>query len=325
MFYKSLGEKSVQCELCPHFCTIGEGSRGLCRMRFNKKGILQAQNYGRSIVFALDPIEKKPLYHFFPGSRILSLGPNSCNLSCFFCQNFQSSQFDCPTHELSPEDLKDYLLAHLLNQVAFTYTEPLTWYEYIYDFSCLCQSEGIRIVLVSNGYINPEPIKIIARAVSAMNIDLKAFDDSFYRTYCKGSLNPVLATIRFVYEAGIHLEITNLLIPGLNDDQTTIGKLIDFLASLDPDIPLHFSAYHPAFKAKIASTPASVVQNACQMAKEKLKHVYAGNCSVPEFQDTYCPGCGRVLVSRSNYALQNVMNKSNTCPHCGTEIYGVFS
>lgn len=326
MHYQKLPEGKVQCLLCPHNCIISKCRSGLCRSRENLDGILFATNYAQSVAFSLDPIEKKPLYHFHPGSEILSLGPNSCNLSCFFCQNHSISQTKAGTKQIEPKQLLDHVIANSLKQVAFTYTEPLTWYEFIYDFALLSQAHQIDLVLVTNGYLNPKPLKQILPYISAMNIDLKSSDDGFYQKHCGASLEPVLTYIRVAYEAGVHLELTTLLIPNLNTADETIAAIIDFVAGIDSNIPLHFSKYHPAFKASYAPTDVSVINHACQMAKERLHHVYAGNVYLPDYTDTLCPTCGRILVQRRNYHIITYITNSEPalCPQCKIPIYGKF-
>ena len=320
MHYQKQEGTAVQCLLCPHLCILREGETGLCRGRQNQDGRLIATNYGRSIGLAVDPIEKKPLYHFHPGTSILSLGPNSCNLSCFFCQNHNSSQEPSPTLDISPEQLQDLIRErNLTAQVAFTYTEPLTWFEYIYDFARL--APDVDIVLISNGFINLEPLKQLLPFVKAMNIDLKSIRDKFYQDHCGASLDVTLQTITKAHEAGVHLELTNLLIPGLNDTDEDIRDLVKFVAELDRRIPLHFSAYHPAYKSKIPATPVATVLKACRMAKESLDFVYAGNIGPNEFSATKCPNCSSELISRGRRV---VGLDGAACKSCGQEIYGVF-
>jgi pyruvate formate lyase activating enzyme len=211
-----------------------------------------------------------------------------------------------------------------LEQVAFTYTEPLTWYEYISDFALLASSEAIDIVLVSNGYINPEPFQALVPYISAMNIDLKGMDDSFYREHCGAELKPVLDTIGIAYQSGIHIELTNLLIPGLNTETEQVLRLVDFVAGLDRSIPLHFSKYHPAYKSQVRSTSDSIIRSACELAHKKLYFVYAGNTKLDGFYDTICPNCQKVLVSNRFYQGKTVISPEGRCPACGSEIYGVF-
>ncbi len=324
MWQQKVGESEVRCLLCPHACLLGVGETGLCRSRQNQQGILIAVNYGQSIGAAFDPIEKKPLYHFRPGSQIISLGPNSCNLSCFFCQNFSSSQQRCPTHYLSPEALAGLVRDNCRDsalQVAFTYTEPFTWYEYIHDFAQV--AADIDIVLVTNGFINPDPLKEILPFVKAMNIDLKSIKAEFYQRHCGGNLETVKQSIRMSYEAGTHIELTNLIIPGLNSSEAELLELAEFVASIDPDIPLHLSAYHPAYKSSIPATKGAAVLRACELAASRLSYVYAGNIYSTEYQATRCPNCSQTLISASRAPLN--ITADGTCSACHHPIFGVFN
>ncbi|HHE40050.1 MAG TPA: AmmeMemoRadiSam system radical SAM enzyme, partial [Candidatus Cloacimonetes bacterium] len=223
-FYKKLDNNAVQCQLCPQMCTIEEGKRGMCFGRMNKKGILYAENYGETISISMDPIEKKPLYHFYPGKEILSIGPNGCNLTCDFCQNYTISQQKAPTSSLKAEDLIALCKKYNSIGVAYTYTEPLIWYEYILDTAKVLRAHDLKVVLVTNGFINPEPLKQLLPYIDAMNIDLKAFNNDFYKTYCSGRLEPVKNTIGIAAQH-THLEITNLIITDLNDSRSEIEEL----------------------------------------------------------------------------------------------------
>ncbi|HNQ43945.1 MAG TPA: AmmeMemoRadiSam system radical SAM enzyme, partial [Candidatus Cloacimonadota bacterium] len=322
-WYEPETRDRVRCTLCPHYCLLGVGERGLCRSRMNIDGVLRAVNYGRSVALALDNIEKKPLYHFFPGSRIVSLGPNSCNLSCRFCQNFSISQEEASTANISPAELASIVHSRSSGcpQVAFTYTEPLTWYEYILDFAR--QYPEIRIVLVTNGYINSEPLARLLPHVAAMNIDLKSFREDFYHSQCGGSLDPVLASIKSAYAAGVHLELTNLLIPGLNNKADEIRQMAQFIAHVDERIPLHISAYHPDYLAEEPATTHDDVIYACRIASEYLKHVYAGNVADEQFTASYCPNCSHRMISRNWFSVEGDL--SGSCASCGQKIYGVFT
>ena len=274
IYYRKEGDKLI-CELCPRTCSLEIGQRGLCRGRQNLNGKMIAINYARSVSLAIDPIEKKPLYHFHPGSQIISLGPNSCNLSCAFCQNWQISQAECPTREISIAELANLCREQNPRQVAFTYSEPLMWYEYIYDFALYAPE--IEIVLITNAYLNPQPWKDILPFVKAMNIDLKSIKDEFYHQTCGAGVEVVKNNIRKAHEAGIHLELTNLLIPGLNDTDEETAELAEFVASVDSNIPLHISAYRPCYKMTIRATTPEEIEHACEIASKRLMHVYAGN------------------------------------------------
>lgn len=324
MYYKKLGNDLLQCELCPHFCTIAVGEMGKCRSRGNIAGKLWAVNYAKALGISVDPIEKKPFYHFRPGSNILSLGPNSCNLSCRWCQNYQISQFESPTIELSLEELYSAVLKHnpTTMQLAFTYTEPLTWYEYILDFAAMYPE--VKIALVSNGYLNPEPLAQLLPHISAMNIDIKGITEELYRQQCGGSLKQIKENIRLVWEAGVHLELTLLLIPGLNDDEEELTELVDFIASISPEIPLHISAYRPTYLTDLPATKVQDITRARQIALKKLSYVYGGNLAVDGFQDCVCPDCGKTLIRRSLYSCDCQIQADKCCPYCGRKIYGQY-
>ncbi|MDD2229295.1 MAG: AmmeMemoRadiSam system radical SAM enzyme [Candidatus Cloacimonetes bacterium] len=285
--YFSKEGTSVRCELCPRMCLIAEGETGYCRGRKVVNGVLIADNYAKCASISIDPIEKKPLYHFNPGSSILSLGPNSCNLGCLFCQNWSISQTECSIKLLSVEELVSTLTKHDLTQVAFTYTEPLMWYEYIWDFAKLTGGK-IDIVLVTNGYLNEQPFKDIVPHITAMNIDLKSINSEFYRQVCGGDVEVIKRNIQIAYQAGIHVEITNLLIPGYNDSASEIEDLAKFIASIDRNITLHISAYHPDFKFSAHATKASEIEHACDIAAKYLSRVYAGNVQIPKYSLNRC-------------------------------------
>jgi len=324
MYYKKLGKDVLQCELCPHYCVIPVGEMGKCRSRENIAGKLWAVNYAKALGISVDPIEKKPFYHFRPGSNILSLGPNSCNLSCRWCQNYQISQFDSPTVKLSLEDLYRAVMKHnpTTMQLAFTYTEPLTWYEYILDFAAMYPE--VKLALVSNGYLNPEPLAQLLPHITAMNIDIKGITEELYRQQCGGSLKQIKENIRQVWEAGVHLELTLLLIPGLNDREEELNELVDFIASVSPEIPLHISAYHPTYLTDLPATKAQDIVRAREIALRKLSYVYGGNLAVDGFQNSVCPDCGKVLIRRSMYSCDSLIGADKNCPYCGRTIYGQY-
>lgn len=322
MFYQKLKNNVVQCDLCPNYCTISDGECGSCRSRKNISGVLFASNYARTVSINIDPIEKKPLYHYYPGSKILSLGANSCNLHCDFCQNYEISQFESPTSIVYPDELLDTILRQNLKQVAFTYTEPITWYEYITDCAKLFKEHNIKIVMVTNGYINQSPLKQILPLVDAFNIDLKSFNDNFYNEICKGKLAPVIETVIEAAKS-CHLEITNLLIPELNDNLDDITSIVDFICNINPNIPLHFSRYFPRWLSHHQVTPDATLIDAYKIASKKLRYVYLGNSNLYKYSQTICPICYALLISRENYHVDNHMNY-NQCFKCGNTILGCF-
>jgi len=318
-YFSRIKDDILLCELCPQYCNIQLENTGLCRVRKNIYGVLYSTNYARTISVNVDHIEKKPLYHFFPGDNILSIGPNSCNLKCSFCQNYSVSQIKAGTTEVVPEKLLMLAKKYFCNFVAFTYTEPITWFEYVLAASKFLQENGIKTVMVTNGYINPKPLKELLPHISAWNIDLKAMSNFFYNKHCNGSLEPVLKTIKTVARSS-HLEITNLLIPGENDSGNEIIELVDFIADINPNIPLHISRYFPNYKMKNPQTPLKLLYFARDIAIKKLKYVYLGN--IEHDYRTNCPSCGKLLVERGYETVINVTN--GKCPICETEIYGKF-
>ena len=326
-FWRPLQNGRVECLLCPNSCVIAPEKRGRCRVRSNRAGRLVANGYGMVVSAANDPIEKKPLYHFLPGSRILSVGCNGCNLSCIFCQNWEISQQDVPSRYISPEELATLGSVDGSKGVAFTYSEPLVWYEYILDTAVLLQERGLKVVLVTNGVINPEPLERLLPLVDAMNIDLKAINPAFYGKYCGGDfLNTVKNTISSAYSAGVHVEVTNLLIPGCNDHPGEVERLAEWVASVSPNIPLHISRFFPCYQMQnLPPTPLESMYRAFEIAKERLNFVYLGNIRDEESQTTYCPSCGRAVIKRGAFfGVRENLLSDGLCPYCGAEIYGVF-
>jgi pyruvate formate lyase activating enzyme len=319
LFYEKLTDRQVVCRLCPHDCRIAEGKRGICGVRENRDGTLIALSYGHPASVQMDPIEKKPLYHVYPGSQILSLGGVGCNLSCGFCQNWSLVESPIPRAVVAPDRILDLAQKHGAVGVAWTYNEPFIWYEYIMDAGRRVKDAGLINVLVTNGYVNPEPLEEMRGLIDAMNIDLKAIDDSFYRKNCKGRLDPVLETIR-IADSMCLVEVTNLIIPGQNDSPDAIGRLVDFIASVNRDIPLHFSRYFPHRSFDAPPTPEDTLTRAFQAARERLSYVYLGNVTLENGNDTRCPRCGTQLVSRRGYHTQVIGMTGNTCSACNTTL-----
>lgn len=309
----------VVCRLCPADCRLTKGKRGICESRFNQDGALVTDNYGEAVTLALDPIEKKPLYHFYPGTQILSTGPNCCNLGCTFCQNWLISQRRAQTNYISPEQLVTLAKKNGSLGLAFTYTEPMVWFEYIMDTAPLARSAGLKVVLVSNGYLNPEPMKELLAVTDAFNIDLKGIRERFYLRVCKGKLAPVLENIRRIAASSAHLEITNLIIPGENDSDADIADLISFVASVSDRIPLHFSAYHPDYQMDRPATPLSTLLRARRLTEGVLKHVYIGNIRGDEDNNTRCPECGHLLIQRRGFGAEIRGLTGGRCAACGAE------
>jgi pyruvate formate lyase activating enzyme len=318
-YWEQLEGNKVVCHLCPAECLLTEGKRGICRCRYNRSGKLVTDNYGELVTLALDPIEKKPLYHFHPGTQILSTGPNCCNLGCLHCQNWTISQETAATTFVSPQRLAELAVEHESIGVAFTYTEPMVWFEYIMDVAPLLKERGQKVVLVTNGYINPEPLEELISVTDAMNIDLKGIRREFYLRICKGKIEPVLDTIRRVAASKVHLELTNLIITGENDSQKDIRDLIDFVASVSDRIPVHFSAYHPDYQMDNPVTPSSTLLWAYKEASQRLKHVYIGNVSAAIGCDTVCSECGNTLVRRKGFQATIVGLNGTSCAKCGAD------
>jgi pyruvate formate lyase activating enzyme len=320
-WWTPLDNGQVSCELCPIDCNLRLGQTGPCATRANHEGAMVPLHYGRVVSAGVDPIEKKPLYHFHPGRSILSVAAPGCNLHCMFCQNWTISQDgEAHTTATTPEDLVEAALAEDSVGIAFTYSEPLVWYEFVRDTAEVFKDHRLKTVLVTNGYLNPEPLAALIPFIDAANIDLKSMDDVFYRRVCKARLEPVLDSIRAFHAAGVHLEITNLVIPGHNDSDAQLTELVDFVADLGRDIPLHFSAYHPAWKMTAGPTPPETLRRAYEMASARLDHVYVGNVNTEEGRDTLCPDCGAVAVARAGYRASVHLNEDAACTGCGRRL-----
>ena len=322
----------VQCTVCPKMCRIPPGHSGECRIRMNLDGALVASTYARPCAMHVDPMEKKPLFHFFPGQPILSLATAGCNLHCKFCQNAEISQGnpeDVPAYELQPCDLPALAEKHACRHVAYTYTEPLVSYEYTLDCCKAARAAGLRNVLVTAGYINEAPLRALLPYVDAANVDIKSFGDDFYREVCSASLEPVLRTILLMKEAGVHVEVTNLVIPTLNDGDDVLGKLCAWMRDrAGVEMPLHFSRFFPLYRmTHLPPTPVDTLLRARTIARQAgLKHVYVGNVEVPDGETTFCAGCGERLVMRERYVIrENRVTSSGTCPACGKKVFGVWS
>lgn len=318
MYYQP-HRQGVLCNLCPKGCIINEGRTGFCRVRKNIGNKLYTENYASCSSCALDPIEKKPLYHFYPGSLVLSLGTWGCNFSCTFCQNWQIAQELPNTTELLPSkavEIAEQYKAQGNIGIAYTYSEPSVWYEYVLETAKLTKEAGLKNVLVTNGFINPEPLKELLPYIDAMNIDVKAFNNNFYQSVCAGGLEAVKETVELAVKF-CHVEITTLLVPGLNDDEKEITTMSKWLAGLNPDIPLHFSRYFPNYKMKIPPTSEHVMEMAKKQAGDYLNYVYLGNMSGGG-GNTYCPKCDQLVIDRTR--LQSHLRNEKNCPRCGALI-----
>ncbi|MCD6327445.1 AmmeMemoRadiSam system radical SAM enzyme [bacterium] len=321
MFYEQSEGKNVRCVLCPHECVIPEGKVGLCRGRMNKGGKLFSTTFAETIALHVDPVEKKPLYHFYPGNSVLSIGPNACNFRCENCQNWEISQERVPTSHLSPERAIEIAGGeHDCIGISFTYTEPLVWFEYVLQTSKLARERGLKTTLVTNGFINPAPAAMLLPFIDGLNLDIKSMDDDFYRDICGARLEPVLD---FAAQAGkaTHIEVTNLVIPGLNDSDDQVSRLVNWVhQNLGPDTPLHFSRYFPRYKMTRPETPIPTLLKAAEIAKSKLNYVYLGNVRDNVHSTTYCPNCGNELILRSGYSVRIKGLSGKSCASCGLQI-----
>jgi pyruvate formate lyase activating enzyme len=323
-FFEPADQGKVQCLLCPNNCLIASGKFGVCRVRRNDDGSLQLPFYGRLSAVAVDPIEKKPLYHFHPGSSILSIGFVGCSFHCPFCQNHHiAHDTSYPTEFVGPQQLVELCERRGSFGVAYTYSEPLVHLEYVLDTAALARERGLKNVLVSNGYINPEPAEQLLELMDAANIDFKSWNPGFYRKEIGGDVAEVKRFLEQAYDR-ISLEVTTLVIPTKNDSPEEIDSIVRFLASLSPDIPYHLSAYYPQYKYTIPPTPPSTLHELAEVARKHLKYVYLGNVGVEE-TNTTCPGCGNLLVRRRGYSVSIRGIEDGRCRECGapTSIVGV--
>ena len=316
-YWTALEAGKVRCDLCPHHCVTTDGQAGICIGSVNKEGKLYSNNYGEVVSAAVDPIEKKPLYHFFPGSVILSVGPNGCNFRCPYCQNWEISQQQTHTSFLSPKELVKNAGKDGSIGISYTYAEPLIWYEYVLECSQLAREAGLVNVLVTNGFIEETPLKELLPFIDALNIDVKSIREDFYKKLCKASLAPVLRTCEMAKKVS-HVEITNLLIPGENDDKEHVTELARWISSkLGKDTPLHFSRYFPHYKFAVNATPESTVFGAYEIGKKELLYCYIGNVYSKNGANTYCPKCGNTLVERAGYSIKIAGIKEKKCSRCG--------
>lgn len=326
MFYDRQDGK-VKCNLCPHNCLIKEGNTGICNVRRHTEGKLVSENYGVLSAVNFDPIEKKPLYHFYPGTVILSLGSLGCNMKCKCCQNWQISQTS--VRDLSirnsymPQDMLRLAKSRSNNiGVAYTYNEPTVWYEFMLETAKLFRSAGLKNTIVSNGFINEEPLLELLKYIDAFNIDLKAFNDKFYKEVSSARLEPVKNTLKTISEHKKHLEITNLVIPGLNDDENEFKVMIEWIASeLGVNTVLHLSRYHPMYQMNIESTSSYTLERLYKIAAGKLDYVFVGNINIKDYQDTKCSKCENTVISRSGYFVEKSgIDKAGKCVFCGNQI-----
>jgi pyruvate formate lyase activating enzyme len=325
-YYTPLEGNKVRCRLCPHHCLLTEGKRGICLTRQNVGGKLISQNYCRPISTAIDPIEKKPLFHFYPGSQIFSTGPNGCNFKCGFCQNFDISQQIHQVREIPARKLVDMVVASDTIGIAYTYAEPMIWYETIMEVGSMLREQGLVNVLVTNGYVEQRPLLDLLTLTDAMNIDIKSMNPDFYRRICKADLGPVLRTCETAKKY-CHVEITNLLITDENDTLEQVGQLAEYIAvNLGADTPLHLSRYFPRYHFTRRATPERFLMAAWEKARERLEYVYVGNLPSEDKENTHCPNCNTLLIRRSGYMIHveeeviSAPGGGKMCSKCGKRL-----
>jgi pyruvate formate lyase activating enzyme len=322
--------KTVQCELCPNGCVLDEGQHSKCRARMNKGGVLYSLVYGKPCAVHVDPIEKKPFSHFLPGTTAFSIATAGCVLSCKFCQNWQISQArpeDTDTYDLPPDEVVRKAMFYECRSISYTYTEPTVFYEYMYDTAVIAKKYDIKNTMHSCGYINEKPLRKLSKYMNAANIDLKGFTEDFYNRICNGSLKPVLNSLVVLKQEGVWLEITNLVLPTLNDDMKTIREMCKWIKkNLGVDTPIHFSRFYPQYKLdNLPPTPLETITEARKTAMDVgLKYVYIGNIR-NEGENTYCPKCKKMLIEREGYFVKQNNIASGKCKFCSTSIAGVWS
>jgi len=329
--YTKLADKKVRCELCPRTCTVPDGARGYCGVRENQGGVYRSLVYAYPCSVHVDPIEKKPLFHFMPGSQAFSLATVGCNFECQFCQNWQISQARPEDAEgatyCPPAKIVELTKASKCEIIAYTYTEPTVFHEYVLDCARAGKEAGIRSVVISNGFINPEPLKNLCKVLAAYKVDLKGFTEQFYQKYTTGSLKPVLDTLELLKKLGMHSEVVNLLIPGLNDDPEQIKKMAGWVVQkLGPDVPMHFTRFHPSYKmTNLSPTPIPTIERARQMAvAEGVRYAYTGNVPGSEYENTFCHNCKKKIISRYGCETTAIHVKDGRCEYCSTAIPGVW-
>ena len=332
MFYQAGDDNKVKCFLCSHHCVIKPGKRGICGVRENREGVLYSLVYGRLVAENVDPIEKKPLFHFLPGSRSYSISTVGCNFRCMHCQNYNISQYphltdgDITGTSRSPEDVVDDAQRSRCQSISYTYVEPTIFYEFARDCSVLAHDRGIKNVFVSNGYMTPEVTRDLAPLLDGINIDVKAFTDDFYKKICKARLQPVLDNVVLMHELGVWVEVTTLLIPGLNDSPEELQDIARFIKGVDPGMPWHVTAFFPTYKlTDREATPVATLKKARDIGLAAgLKYVYEGNIPGQGGENTYCPSCGTESISRFGFSIRNLNVENGKCTKCGEKIEGVW-
>jgi len=332
MFYHQAKENEVICGLCNHHCHIKDGKRGICGVRENRQGRLYSLVYGRLVAENSDPIEKKPLFHFMPGSRSYSIATVGCNFRCLHCQNSDISQYphfhngEIVGNERSPGSVVEAAVRTGCESVCYTYVEPTIFYEFAHDCAVLAHEHKLKNVFVSNGYMAPDVTRDVAGVLDGINIDIKAFTDDFYKKVCKARLQPVLDNVKLMHELGVWVEVTTLIIPGLNDSEEELRDIARFVKGVSPSMPWHVTAFHPTYRMMDREpTPISILRRAREIGLEEgLRFVYEGNRPGEGGENSYCPACGAELIQRFGFSIVSNNMKDGHCPECGEQIEGVW-
>lgn len=333
LFYETKDNKTVRCRLCNHFCQIRDGGRGICGVRENQDGRLMSLVYGRLVSANLDPIEKKPLFHFLPGSTSYSISTVGCNFQCLHCQNWQISQYPhmnkgkITGDDYTPEEVVEAAILNGAKSISYTYVEPTIFYEFAYDCAVIAKKRGIKNCFVSNGFMAPDVTRHLAHVLDAINIDIKGFTEKFYHEVCKAKLKPVLDNIGLFHELGVWVEVTTLIIPGLNDSSEELRDIARFIKGVSPAMPWHVTAFFPNYKMQDRPpTPISTLRLARNIGLEEgLKYVYEGNVPGEGGENTYCPSCGSEVIKRRGFWIIESRLEDGKCPDCKTTIDGVWA
>ncbi|MFH1080273.1 MAG: AmmeMemoRadiSam system radical SAM enzyme [Pseudomonadota bacterium] len=331
MLYEKLTDQGVRCHLCAHRCRINPAKRGICGVRENRKGVLYALTYGQLIAENVDPIEKKPLFHVYPASKSFSIATAGCNFSCEFCQNHDISQLprqglEIPGKPTAPAAIVERAIRTESRTISFTYTEPTIFFEYAYETARIACERGLKNVFVTNGFMTDKTLETIAPYLLAANVDLKSFRDDFYRKRCGARLAPVLESLRIMKDLGIWVEVTTLLVPGLNDGEDELHDIASFIFSLGPETPWHISRFHPRYRmSRWTATPVAAIQRAVETGRTcGLKYVYSGNIPGDEGENTFCFHCGQLLIGRYGFHIEQMNLNGSVCSRCGTPLEGIF-
>ncbi len=320
LFFEEVDDDTIRCELCPHHCILKPNQVGICKVRKNVRGVLYSLNYGMVSAAAMDPIEKKPFFHFHPGESIFSVGSWGCNMSCPFCQNWEISQEKPRLRTFSPTQLVSIAQGNDSFGIAYTYSEPVVWFEYVLDCARNALKEGLANVIITNGYIEEQPFRLLTQYFSAMNVDLKSFNKEYYHRVLHGERDVVMKNIEFAHQSGVHIEVTTLIVPQDNDSEKEIDELASWLSDVDRSIPLHLSRYYPNYKYDRPPTEPEKMEKLYEIAKEHLDFVYVGNLPGMH-EDTICPECGQTVIKRNGYDVEITgLDDNGRCTVCGHKI-----